>query len=147
MEACIKESQRVSMAKVLLRRNLRDEFRIGGKVVARGDFLAYSLCDAHLNSEYYPDPDRYDPDRWLQPGLAPTATYPFLGFGAGRHSCMGVKMAKLEMKFISAMFLTRYDYELVDKNGKFPRTLPAPNRNDFNQVCVGLGRIFSTFAR
>jgi hypothetical protein len=44
-------------------------------------------------------------------------------------------MAKLEMKSILAVFLMRYEHNLVDKDGKFPNPLPVPNRNDSNQVC------------
>lgn len=120
---------------VPLRRNLGEEIDIDGQVVKPGDFLAYSMSDAHLNAEYYPDPYKYDPGRWLRPDPVPNAAYPFLGWGAGRHACSGVRVAKLEMKLVLVMFLIRYDFELVDKDGKFPNPLPVPNRNDFHQVC------------
>ena len=42
------------------------------------------------------------------------------------------------MKLILATFLTRYEFDLVDKDGKFPNPLPVPNRNDTHQVRVGL---------
>ena len=135
LEACIRESQRIAHTTVALRRNFQKEMKIGGQVVKRGDFLAYSLADVHLNPEYYPDPYKYDPGRWLRPDPVPNGVYPFLGWGAGRHPCSGMKVAKLEMKLIMALFLTRYEFELVDKDGKFPDPLPVPNRNDIHQVC------------
>ena len=110
--------------------------KIGEQVVKRGDFLVYSLADVHLNPEYYPEPYKYDPGRWLRPDPVPNAIYPSLGWGAGRHPCPGMKMAKLEMKLILALFLARYEFDLVDKDGKFPRPLPVPNRNDIHQVRV-----------
>jgi len=134
LEACTRESQRISFVNIALRRNLREEVKIGKQVVERGDFLAYSLADVHLNPEYYPEPYKYDPGRWLRPDPAPDTTYPFLGWGAGRHPCPGMKIAKLEMKLILALFLTRYEFDLVDKDGKFPGSLPVPNRNDIHQV-------------
>ena len=42
------------------------------------------------------------------------------------------------IKLILATFLTRYEFDLVDKDGKFPNPLPVPNRNDTHQVRVGL---------
>ena len=48
-----------------------------------------------------------------------------------------MRLAKLVMKLVLAMFLARYEYELVDKNGKFPNPLPVPDRNDLHQVGVG----------
>jgi len=134
LEACSRESQRIVGTGVTLRRNVLEETKIGGQVVKRGDFLAYSVADVHLNPEYYPDPYKYDPGRWLRPDPVPDTTYPFLGWGAGRYPCPGMKVAKLEMKLILALFLMRYEFDLVDKDGKFPDPLPAPNRNDIHQA-------------
>ena len=138
LEACTRESQRISITGATLRRNVREEMKIGEQVVKRGDFLAYSLGDVHLNPEYYPDPYKYDPGRWLRPDPVPDSVYTFLGWGVGRHPCTGMKIAKLELKLIGAMFLMRYEFDLVDKTGKFPNPLPSPDRNDIHQVRVGL---------
>ena len=138
IEACIRESQRIALGITTLRRNVHQEVQIGEQVVKRGDFLAYSIADVHLNPKYYPEPYKYDPGRWLRPDPVPAAIYPFLGWGAGRHPCAGIMVAKLEMKLILAMFLTGYKFDLVDKDGKFPDPLPVPDRNNIHQVCVEL---------
>ena len=138
LDACIRETQRASLSAVLLRRNVREEIKAGGQIVRRGDFLAYSVVDVHLNPEYYPDPHKYDPSRWLRTDPAPGVVYPFVGWGAGVHPCAGMKLAKLELKLIMTLFLMRYEFDLVDKDGKFPDPLPAPDRNDLHKVCVEL---------
>ena len=135
LDACSRESQRLSFTGALLRRNVREDIDISGKVVKRGDFLAYSMGGAHLNPEYYPEPHKYDPGRWLRPDPVPNAVYPFLGWGVGKHPCIGMKVAKLETKWIMVMLLMRYEFELVDENGKFQDTLPVPNMDDV-RVCV-----------
>jgi sterol 14-demethylase len=136
LDACIRESQRICTTSVAFRRNLGGDITIGGRVVRRGDFLAYPSSDAHLNPQYYPEPLKYDPGRWLRPDPVPNAAYPFVAWGAGRHPCTGMKTAKLEMKLILAVFLMRYKFELVDKNGRFPDRLPVPDRNDGQRVRV-----------
>ena len=118
------------------RRNLGEDTKIGGRVVRRGDFLVYPPSDAHLNPDYYPEPHKYDPGRWLRPDPVPNTAFPFLGWGAGRHPCTGMKTAKLEMKMILAVFLMGYKYEIVDEDGKPPNSLPVPDMNDSNQVRV-----------
>ena len=135
IDACTRESHRIAFTMASVRRNLGEDINIGGGTAKWGDFLAYPMTEVHLNPDYYPEPLKYDPNRWLQPDSAPKTVYPFLGFGAGRHPCAGMKVAKLEMKWIVAMFLMRYEYELVDASGKFPKSLPVPDRND-PQVCV-----------
>ena len=130
LDACIKESQRIVVSGITVRRNHYEEVKIGEQAVRRGDFLVYSMADVHLNPECYPEPYKYDPGRWLRPDPVPKTIYPFVGWGAGRHPCTGMKLAKLEMKLIVALYLTRYEFELVDKDGKFPDPLPVPNWND-----------------
>jgi len=137
IEACIRESLRLSITILALRRNLGEDMKLSGKVVRRGDFLLYSLADAHFNPDYYPEPHKYDPGRWLRPDPPPNTAYPFLGWGVSRHPCTGMKVAKMEMKLILAMFLMRYEFDLVDEIGRFPNPLPVPNRNDIHQVRVG----------
>ena len=136
LEACIRESHRISGTGAALRRNLGEETKIGGQVVRRGDFLVYSMGEVHLDPKYYPEPDKYDPGRWLRSDPLQNAAYTFLGWGAGRHPCPGMKVARLEMKLVTALFLTRYKFDLVDKGGKFPDPLPVRNKNDVHQVCA-----------
>jgi cytochrome P450 len=138
LDACIRGSQRIAISVVVLRRNLREEIKINEQAVKQWYFLAYPIADAHFSPEYYPEPYKYDPGRWLRPDPIPNAAYPFLGWGAGRHPCLGIRVAKLEMKLILAMFLTRYEFDLVDEDGKFPDPLPVPDRNDVLQVRVRL---------
>jgi hypothetical protein len=45
-----------------------------------------------------------------------------------------MRVAKLEMKMITSLFILGYDYKLVDRKGNFPNPLPLPDRNDHHQV-------------
>lgn len=45
-----------------------------------------------------------------------------------------MKLAKLEIKMIVALFLTGFEYDLVDGSGKFPNPFPKADRNDIQQV-------------
>ena len=137
LDACIQESQRIVQGSVLIRRNVREDIKVNEQVVKRGDFLVYPFVDVHMNPEYYPEPYKYDPSRWLGGDSTPDTSYPFLGWGAGRHPCPGMRVAKLEIKLITAVFLARYEYDLVDKDGKFPNPLPVPDRNNIHNVRVG----------
>lgn len=48
-----------------------------------------------------------------------------------------MRAAKLEIKVAIALFLSKFDYDLVDASGKFPKALPQPDRNDIQNVGVG----------
>ena len=46
----------------------------------------------------------------------------------------GMKVAKLEIKMILALVLSRYEYNLVNASGEHTKTVPKPDRNDIHQV-------------
>jgi cytochrome P450 len=52
----------------------------------------------------------------------------------GRHPCVGMKIAKLELKLVLALILLGYNYDLVNESGKYPDILPEIDRNDFIKV-------------
>ena len=54
----------------------------------------------------------------------------FVGWGAGRHPCIGMRFAKLEIKCIAAMFLSAFDYDVVDGNDHVLHEMPEPARNN-----------------
>ncbi|KAJ7167862.1 cytochrome P450 [Mycena filopes] len=133
MDAVIRETLRIVMGGVAIRRNLEHDVAIGKQTVKRGDFLAYSLADVHLDQNVYPEPGRFDPGRY---GVGreedKRATLGFLGWGAGRHPCTGMKVAKLEMKLVMALFLAGFEYEVVDVEGKALTCVPEIDRNDLH---------------
>ncbi|KAF9482298.1 cytochrome P450 [Pholiota conissans] len=135
MELIIRETLRLVMSTAALRRNILEDLTVSKGVIKPGDFVAYSVADAHRNPNIYRQPDEFDPDRF-SPGREEDkkATFAFLGWGAGRHPCTGMKVAKLEIKLILAMMLAGYDFDIVDKAGKAPKEIPQPDRNDIHQV-------------
>ncbi|KAF4611869.1 hypothetical protein D9613_003960 [Agrocybe pediades] len=131
VDLIIRETLRVVGAASIIRRNVQDEVVVDGILIQRGDFLTYQVADAHMNSAIYTDPGKFDPSRYLEGREEDKKeTFSFLGWGVGRHPCAGMRMAKLEIKLVLSLFLLGYEYTLVDKSGKFPKTLPRPDRND-----------------
>ena len=53
----------------------------------------------------------------------------FFLFWSGRHPCLGMKIATLELKMIVAQFVIGYEYDVVDANGKL---LAQPPLVDYN---------------
>ncbi|CAA7265289.1 unnamed protein product [Cyclocybe aegerita] len=135
MEAVIRETLRITLTNAFLRRNVIDELNVSNGTIQQGDFVAYNVADVHLNSEIYTNPYEFDPGRY-DPGREEDkkTTFGFVGWGAGRHPCTGVKVAKLEIKVIVAiyMMLAGFDFDVVDKNGEHMTKIPVPDRNDIH---------------
>lgn len=72
----------------------------------------------HHNTQYYPEPFEFNPDRWIvtngneeSVGIARSA---FCPFGIGPRGCAGKRVAYLELNLVLATLLWTYDMKLAD---------------------------------
>ncbi|KAG6916292.1 hypothetical protein DXG01_007533 [Tephrocybe rancida] len=109
------------------------DLEILGKRISKGSFVIYRVGDAHMNPDIYTNPTKFDPDRFA-PGREEDKKepYAFLGWGAGRHACPGMKFAKLQLKIVVSLFLSAYQYDLVNNTGGTLETIPLPNYNELH---------------
>jgi cytochrome P450 len=145
LELVLRETLRLIVTGTALRRNVVDDIPLYNKIVRKGAFMAYPLSDVHLNPDVYTDPYTFNPERWEEregeDKEKKHGPFTFLGWGAGRHPCLGMKTAKLEIKMIVTLIIAGFEYKLVDKSGNSPVQFPQPDRNDIQQVC----RLFYSF--
>ncbi|KAK2059706.1 cytochrome P450 6A1 [Colletotrichum caudatum] len=89
-----------------------------GEVLPRDGYAVYQFESTHMDPNFFADPGRWDPGRFL-PGREEDKKDPhaFIGWGTGRHPCLGMRFAKLEMAVVIAMFLARFDFYLADADG------------------------------
>lgn len=106
LQCCVLEAIRMHPAGIITRRVV-NEFTIKDFVIPRGDMLMLSPFWAHRSSQYFPDPDTYNPDRWTDKTIN---TYPgFTGFGGGRYMCPGRWFALMEIQMYVLLFLYKFD--------------------------------------
>ncbi|HUQ54598.1 cytochrome P450 [Lentzea sp.] len=84
-------------------------FELAGKKVKQGTFLLYSPYVTHRLAEVWPDPLRFDPDRWERK----PAPHEFLPFGGGPHRCIGAGLATTELTVMLKALLRRPKPELL----------------------------------
>ncbi|KAK7460591.1 hypothetical protein VKT23_009312 [Stygiomarasmius scandens] len=130
LERVSRETIRLVFAILALRRNVENDLYIDGTLIRRGEFLAYPIHDAHLNPNIFPDPETWNPDRWLD-GKDKEFTYAFLGWGVSRFPCTGMRIAKIEMKVIVGVVISSFDMAVTDLHGNRVDETPKPNRNDW----------------
>ena len=106
LDAVLKEVLRILPPSPMLLRYTARPADLGPYRLPEGALIFYSPYVTHRIPELYPDPLRFDPDRWRSgptpPGLA------YLPFGAGSHHCLGKHFAVLEVKVVLAMLLQRF---------------------------------------
>ncbi|CAL8469499.1 g9040 [Coccomyxa elongata] len=97
-------------------------------VIPKGHVVATSPAFAHRLPHVFRDPDSFEPERFVAPREEDKAApFSFIGFGGGRHGCMGSNFAILQIKSIWSVLLRNFEFELVDP-------FPEP---DFESMVVG----------
>jgi len=89
-------------------RRALEPVRIGRHELPRGAEVVYSAATLHRDPALFPDPLRFDPDRWL---ARPEKSLPrgaFVPFGAGNRKCVGDGFAWAEMLAVLAAVTTRW---------------------------------------
>ena len=111
IDICQRETIRHQMVGTAFRKNASNiDIPIGktGEIIPKGSFAVhiilvlkchkrqitdnsplqvYHLDDLHFNPEYYPEPERWDPGRYLPEHEGKSPPLPFVGWGTGRHPC------------------------------------------------------------
>lgn len=131
LHACMKETLRMHPPLIfLMRKVLEPRPALGGRfVIRKGDYVVASPSIAGMLPDVFAEPNKWDPDRFLPPREEDmVAPFSFLGFGAGRHGCMGEGFAYVQVKTIWSTLLRLFDFEAVGK------AIPEPN---YNALVVG----------
>ena len=86
----------------------------------KGTVVLVSPYALHHRAEYWPDPDAFDPDRFLPEAEAKRHKSAFIPFSAGPRTCIGNHFALMEGPLVLATLLQRADFALVDPRGAAP---------------------------
>jgi cytochrome P450 len=84
------------------------ELRLGGFTIPAGTTLFYPIAAIHRDARYWPDPERFDPERFAEDAVRSRPPLAFVPFGIGSRSCSGMKLALVEMKLLLAMILKAF---------------------------------------
>ncbi|KAG8237513.1 hypothetical protein J437_LFUL017563 [Ladona fulva] len=61
----------------------------GGTVIEVGTRIQVPIAGLHYDSDYFPDPERFDPDRFTEEAIKNRPPYVFMPFGEGPRICIG----------------------------------------------------------
>ncbi len=124
LHSAMKESLRMHPPLLfLMRKVLEPRLALKGRFhIPKNDYIVCSPSVAGMLPEIYAEPNKWDPDRFLQPREEDkVAPYSFLGFGAGRHGCMGEGFAYVQVKTIWSVIMRMFELEVIHD------PMPEPN--------------------
>jgi cytochrome P450 len=113
-DTVVKESLRLCPpTSALFTRQAVTEVEVGGYRLARGSLVALSPYVTQRDPRWFPEPERFDPDRF-GPGRAEgIPEYAYFPFGAGPHVCVGNTFAMMEITLVVTTLAQRFRLELA----------------------------------
>src|ERR1700730_3072705 len=90
-------------------------FQLGEWVLSQGDSIIISIAQIHDNPDIYPDPERFDPQRYI--GNKPS-TFAWIPFGGGPRRCVGAAFANMEMDVVLRTVLRHFTIETTTAPGE-----------------------------
>jgi enediyne biosynthesis protein E7 len=104
----VRETLRLYPSFAMIPRDVREDDEIDGYHVPRGSIVVVSPLLTQRHPELWPEPERFDPERFA-PGQAERRhRFSWLPFGSGSHACIGSAFVLMEMKIAIAMAIRRY---------------------------------------
>jgi cytochrome P450 len=124
LRACIDEALRLSppVPGGLPREVLAGGMAIDGEFIPAGVDVTVPIYALHHNASYFPDPEKFKPDRWIKTFSPPeelqVAQEAFSVFLLGPRGCIGKNMAYMELLITVARVVWLFELRLVDGGTK-----------------------------
>lgn len=85
------------------------EITFGDYTIPAGTRLLYSIYLSHRHKAYWPEPHRFDPERFASDAVRARPPYVYLPFGGGARNCLGLAFAQVETKVVLARILQKVE--------------------------------------
>ncbi|XP_012524944.1 cytochrome P450 4C1 [Monomorium pharaonis] len=108
LERVIKETLRIFPSGAIISRKLIEDIKLDVGTIPKDNTVVISIFLVHRNPEVWPDPLKFDPDRFLPENSRDRNPYAYVPFSAGPRNCIGQKFALQEQKIILSTVLRKY---------------------------------------
>ncbi|XP_058974812.1 cytochrome P450 4e2-like [Musca domestica] len=133
LDCVIKESMRIYPPVLFFGRNVEKEYNMNGKTIPAHTSLLIFVIAMNYNEAIYPDPYRFDPQRFdADQRMTTQNPFEYVPFGGGQRNCIGQKFAMLEVKTVISKIVRNFQIlapedGLESKDG-YISTLYGPQR-------------------
>lgn len=108
LDMVVKESLRLLPPVSFIGRRLVDDIEMNGVTVPAGTDFTIPIYVIHRNPEIYPDPERFDPERFSDENAQRRGPYDYIPFSVGSRNCIGQRYALMEMKVTIVRMISHY---------------------------------------
>jgi len=98
-------------------------FELGGYEIPAGAVLILSPYVTHRDARFYPDPERFNPERWATEARDARPKFSYFPFGGGARLCIGERFAWMEGTLVLAAIAQKWRLRLVEGHRVEPQPL------------------------
>lgn len=115
LEAVVKETlRRYPPVAVLTRVCNKSGYKLTADLcLEKNQLIQISVSGIHLNPEYYPEPTRFQPDRFMPENKHLLVPYAYLPFSLGPRNCIAMRFAYQEIKLCLADIVRKYRFQVT----------------------------------
>jgi len=132
-----KETLRLFPTAYIMARHVVKPIQLKDYYIPVGADILITPYVVHRRAEYYPEPDVFNPDRFLPHEEQTRSRYTYIPFGGGPHACIGSGLALLEAQLIIATITQHCTLQLVNNDTIKPNPLITigPEKPILMRVC------------
>jgi cytochrome P450 len=104
------ESLRLYPPAWIMMRQARQDSKLGDYDIPKNSLVLISQYVTHHDPRFFPDPERFDPDRWTKERRATLPRFAFFPFGGGPRTCIGEPLARLEGALLIASISQKWKF-------------------------------------
>ena len=109
----ISESMRLYPPAWVIGRRAIEDHHAGDFLIPAGSIVAMSQYVMHRDPRYYPEPEKFDPERWTPKARMQRPKFSYFPFGAGSRICIGEHFAWMEATLILATLCQGWNARLI----------------------------------
>ncbi|HET6702819.1 MAG TPA: cytochrome P450 [Gemmatimonadaceae bacterium] len=109
----LSESMRLYPPAYAIGRRALEDYPVPGIVIPRGALVVVSPLVTQRDARWFPDPARFDPERWTPEAQAARPKFSYFPFGGGTRMCIGDQFAWTEGMLVLATLAQRWRAELA----------------------------------
>ena len=107
------ESMRIYPPVWIIGRLAQRDVDLDGYIIPKGSYVHVSQFLMHRDARYFPDPERFDPERWTSEAAAARPRFSYFPFGGGGLQCIGEGFAWTQGLLTIAILASRWRMRLV----------------------------------
>lgn len=113
LEMVAKETMRLYPSVPIIIRKFKEDKHYNGTNIPTGLNIIILLYKIMRDPNYFPDPDKFDPERFSSLNEVGRPPFSYIPFSGGPRNCIGQKFAMLEIKATISKLLRNYEIQPV----------------------------------